>query len=147
MLSKLFNSSSRDKHEQFVKYMVGIYGACPACGSSSADHEVWELASARPAAHESRSAILEDAIVRRDWLVATTIREFRGNEDAVAYLFLRCPKSSSIVLLRLESFSDMWADDRVTDRWVLSGDDLERARQAAVGQWRRVGEQGTRPNV
>ena len=146
MLSKLFGKSRRDKHERLVAYMAGIYGACQACGGSSSDHDVWEFASARPWSPDSQSASLEAAIVRRDWLAAANIREFRGNDDAITYSFLRCPQSGSIVLLRLESFVELWADDRVTDRWVLAGDDLQTADQAALGQWRRVGEQGPRLN-
>jgi len=147
MLSKLFGKTRQEKHEGLVAYMASIYGPCPACGGSSSDHDVWEFASARPWSPGSHSANLEAAIVRRDWLAAAKIWEFRGNDNAITYSFLRCPQSGSIALLRLESFVELWADDRVTGRWVLAGDDLQAAGQAAQGQWRRVGEQGPRPDV
>jgi hypothetical protein len=93
MLSKRFSDSRRDKHERLVKYMAGIYGNCPACGNSSCRSRGLGVRISPTIRPDSRSAILEDAILRRDWLVAATIREFRATEDAIAYLFLRCQKS------------------------------------------------------
>lgn len=147
MLSKLLNMSRRAPRDRFVSLMARIYGTCPACGRSSFNHKVWEFASAQPSAPDSQSPRLEAAIVRRDWPAAAKIREFRGNEAAIAYSFLRCPLSRGIVLLRLVSYSDMWVDDRVTDRWVLTGDGLQAAAQLARGKWKGVGEQGKKSDA
>jgi hypothetical protein len=142
-----FKDSSQDKGRDLAAVMARVYGACPACGASSVDHDIWELASARPTDPDSQFATLTGAIASRDWRLASTIREFRATDDAIVYLFLRCPRSTDIALLRLESFVEMWFDDRVTDRWMLSREEVQAANAAAGDQWRKVGEHRSPPDV
>src|SRR5262245_31373277 len=107
MLQQLLQRWKQRSPESVVAYMSRIYGTCPHCGEVSIDHLVWQLASARPTDPQSRCNELEKAIAESDWSQASQIQEFRGDEDAIVFSFLRCPATNGITLLREESFAEL----------------------------------------
>ncbi len=133
--------------EDLVEYQARMYGACLACGQASTGHLVWELAAARPHDPESQFTALENAIADRDWSRASQVQEFRGAESAIVFLLLKCPTTERVTLLRLESFAELWSDDRVVNRTLLTASEAESVMLLVQAQWRRVGEPTSKPGV
>jgi hypothetical protein len=70
--------------------------------------------------------------------MAIQVQEFRGSEDALLYEIVKCPVTGHMTLLKLESFFEMWADDRVVDRRVLTNDEATRIESTIDIQWRHL---------
>jgi hypothetical protein len=106
--------------EQFRDRTLGV---CPYCGAGLGTHPSLDVASSRPWVVGSRAVELEQYIAQHDWRAASLIHEFVGTEDAIVFHAVRCPVTAESIIFKLASKAEMWEDDSVISRDLLSAED------------------------
>jgi hypothetical protein len=115
------------------------YGPCVLCGEALTGHDIAELASVITSDPGPNRLITVDSLVRdRDWAAVAQFREWRGDADEVVYSAIRCPWSYQLCIARLESFTSMDLDDRVTNRDLLSDEESALLSSQVQLEWRTL---------
>ena len=115
------------------------YGPCPLCGKDLSKHGVTLLASAIVSDGDATTAVdLENAVASKKWNEASQFQEWRGDADELMFEIVRCPHDPRLVLIRLQAFAELWANDYVESRSVLSQEETRELLSVPGLEWRTL---------
>lgn len=115
------------------------FGPCPLCGRALTGHQLALLGSALVSGEESESTrLLREAVDKRKWSAAASIREWRGDSDELEFHALRCPQDARVALFKVNSYAEMWANDEVGKAIILDETGSSELLGTTLLEWRSL---------